>query len=198
MPLSHASASHEWMPSSHSSPHLSRADLTCSLFAVTHFGFRYTALPLESENLGPESKCSILYYLKCKNKQVFNSLEEKDVYTMCTRSQRFLRKRQARDVCKWKLFLFVLNNAKPGVWRPGETVNCGVFLRSLDYGCPVMGIPPCVPCCFFVDSVKKWSLQAWWDLGKTWWKSCVYKGKLSCTHTKDTGSQTLACMGVGG
>lgn len=91
------------------------------------FWFPIHSLPLESENLGPESKCSILYYLKCKNKQVFNSLEEKDVYTMCTRSQRFLRKRQARDVCKWKLFLFVLNNAKPGVWRPGETVNCGVF-----------------------------------------------------------------------
>lgn len=173
---------------------------------LSTFWFPIHSLPLESENLGPESKCSILYYLKCKNKQVFNSLEEKDVYTMCTRSQRFLRKHQARDVCKWKLFLFMLNNAKLGVWRPGETVNCGVFLCSLDYGCPVMGISPCVPCRFFVDSVKKlsgatllqWSLQAWWDLGKTRWKSCVYKGKLSCTHIKDTGSQTLACMGVGG
>lgn len=207
MSLSHAPVSDEWMPSSLSSPHLSRADLFAVQPVCCHtFWFPIHSLPLESKSLGPESKRSISYYLKCKNKQVFNSLEEKDVYTMCTRSQRFLRKSQARDVCTWKLFLFMFNNAKPGVWRPGATVNCGVFLRSLDHGCPVMGIPPCVPCRFFVDSMKKlsgvtllqWSLQGWWDLGETRWKSHVYKGNISCTHTKDTGSQTLACMGVGG
>lgn len=142
MSLSHVSVSDEWMPSSRSRPHSSRADLMCSLFAVTHCRFLIQSLPLESKNLGPESKYSISYYLKCKNEQVFNSLEEKDMYTLCARSQRFLRKvRSEMSVsgnssfsCEWCL----------GLKSRGDFVNCGMFLCSLDHGCPVMHKAGCL------------------------------------------------------
>lgn len=168
-------------------PDLTWAEQIWGAVCCHTFWFLIQSLPLESKNLGPESKYSISYYLKYKNKQVFNSLEEKDKYTMCIRSQRFLRKSQARDVCKWKLFLFMVNNAKPGVWSPRETlwtVACSyAHYIMVVLSCTrlaVLGISPCVPCHFFIESIKKlsaaallqWSLQGCWDLGKTRWIAC--------------------------